>query len=97
MGFSITLQPDNHTFTADWRTILELQISMPSSCRGVAAMAACGLCKADVCKVRGSRRQRTCPVREERMRASRYFVGAIPKSDLVINLTGVLWMGNAMD
>ncbi len=87
MGFSITLQPDNRTFTAEaGETILEAAnrhgIKLPRGCGD----GACGLCKGSVLQgtVDHGKATELALSAEERSAGVALFCCAIPKSDLVI-------------
>ena len=87
MGFSITLQPDNHTFTAEaGETILEAakrhDLHLPRGCGD----GACGLCKGNVLQgtVDHGKSTEIALSAEERAAGIVLFCCAIPTSDLVI-------------
>jgi len=87
MGFSITLQPDNQTFTAEaGETILQAarrhDIKLPQGC----CDGACGLCKGDVLQgtVDHGKATELALSAEEREANVALFCCATPKSDLVI-------------
>lgn len=87
MEYSITLQPDNHTFTAEaGETILEAArkhgITLPQGC----CDGACGLCKGNVLqgKVDHGKATEIALSAEERDAGVALFCCAIPGSDLVI-------------
>lgn len=87
MGFNITLQPDNQTFTAEaGETILEAAkkhgINLPQGCRD----GACGLCKGDVLQgtVDHGKATELALSAEERNAGVALFCCAKPTSDLVI-------------
>ena len=87
MGFSITLQPDNHTFTAEaGETILEAakrhDLKLPHGCGD----GACGLCKGNVLQgtVDHGKSTEIALSVEERDAGIVLFCCAIPTSALVI-------------
>ncbi len=87
MGFSITLKPDNLTFTAEaGETILEAAnkhgIKLPRGCGD----GACGLCKGEVLQgtVDHGKATELALSAEERDAGVALFCCAVPKSDLVI-------------
>lgn len=87
MGFRITLQPDNHTFTAKaGETILEAAKrhghKLPQGCGD----GACGLCKGKVLQgaVDFGKATVIALTAEERDEGLALFCCAIPKSDVVI-------------
>lgn len=87
MGFSITLLPDNHTFTAEaGETILEAanrhDLQLPRGCGD----GACGLCKGNVLQgmVDHGKSTEIALSLEDRDAGMALFCSAIPVSDLVI-------------
>ncbi len=87
MGFRITLQPGNHTFTAEaGETILEAATrhghNLPRGCGD----GACGLCKGSVLKgtVGHGKATELALSAEERAAGVALFCCAKPTSDLVI-------------
>ena len=87
MGFNITLQPDNKTFTAEaGETILEAAkkhgINLPLGCND----GACGLCKGDVLQgtVDHGKATELALSAGERNASVALFCCAKPTSDLVI-------------
>lgn len=97
MGFSITLLPDNNTFTAEaGETILQAarrhDIKLPQGC----CDGACGLCKGDVLQgtVDHGKATELALSAEKEMRASRCSVAPSPNPIWSSNpVTGVCWTG----